>query len=115
LSSARASLDHPAGPAGGCRGFSLVEVIVAGAILAIGACALVAALVNAMTLARVNRETAQATQAAREIVERLHGVPIKDVFRSFNTNPSDDPSGYRTAPGASFALAPRRRPEIERT
>jgi hypothetical protein len=92
-------MDHPARRD---SGFTAVEVIVTGAVLAVGACALVAALVNAMTLASVNRETAVATQAAREIVERLHGIQPCLVFRSFNKNPDDDPDGPYTAPGPDF-------------
>jgi hypothetical protein len=91
-------------PPRGDSGFTAVEVIVTGAVLAVGACALVAALVNAMTLASVNRETAAATQAAREIVERLHGIAPCLVFRSFNKNPYDDPDGAYTAPGESFSF-----------
>jgi hypothetical protein len=95
-------------PERGDGGFTAVEVIVTGAILAVGACALVAALVNAMTLASVNRETAVATEAAREIVERLHAIPCCVVLRSFNTDPYDDPEGAYTAPGASFRFDPGR-------
>ncbi len=95
------------------RGFTALEVIITGSVLAVAACALVAALVNAMTLASVNRETATAAEAAREVVERLHGVPCTMVFRTFNADPYDDPNGIGTAPTGVFRFDPGNGPTAD--
>jgi hypothetical protein len=82
----------------------VLEVVIAVAVLTIGACGLVAVLVHSMTLAAMNRETRRATEVARGVLEQMHGVPVAEVYASYNDDPSDDPDGAGTAPGDSFAV-----------
>ena len=85
-------------------GFTLIELVAAGAILAIGACGLSSVLVNAMTTTAVNRESSQARAAAQQLLEQIQNIPVGDVFATFNDDTRDDPLGPSTAPGSSFEI-----------
>lgn len=85
-------------------GFSLVEVAVAAAVLTIAVGGLSSAIISAAALNRVNNETSLAEAAVRRTMERVRGVPFDSAFARFNTDPSDDPAGAGTAPGANFAV-----------
>lgn len=84
------------------RGFTLAEVAMASAVLTIAAGGLMSSIVASMALNRVNNETALAQTYARRAVERLQSVEFSTVFATFNANAGDDPTGFGTAPGASF-------------
>jgi hypothetical protein len=72
--------------------------------------ALSRSLGESMQLGDTNQETAQATDAARELLEILDGVEdFSQVFFLYNLDPEDDPGGPGTAPGASFDV-PELRP-----
>lgn len=85
-------------------GFTLIEVLVAGAFIAVAACGMSAVLAGSMSLTAVNKETAQARTAARRMLEELQNVPPGDVFSTFNTVTTDDPYGAATAPGSIFSI-----------
>jgi prepilin-type N-terminal cleavage/methylation domain-containing protein len=85
-------------------GFTLVGLIVVGTVLTIGACGLVAVIVNARSLSATNRETSQAANAAKQVLEHLRGTPPDEVFATFNSDPSDDVEGEGTAPGHSIVM-----------
>jgi len=86
-------------------GFALVEIMLSAGVLAMGVLGLFGALVASARLAAENRETALAHQAARAMCERMQATPFAQIFATYNTDPSDDPGGPGTAPGASFAVA----------
>lgn len=54
-----------------------------------------------------NRESALALRAMKRTLETVQGgeVEFEDLFRAYNADPSDDPGGPGTAPGANFAVA----------
>lgn len=85
-------------------GFSLVEIVVAGLVLAIAVCGMSGSMVSAVAVNRVNRETALAQEAVQRQMELLQGTVFEETFRRFNTNPNDDPGGAGSAAGANFAV-----------
>jgi type II secretory pathway pseudopilin PulG len=87
------------------RGSTLVELLVAVAVLMVGLLAFTRTLGGALELGRANRRTAQATAAAQAIVERLFATDPTRVFALYNDDPDDDPDGPGTAPGSRFAVA----------
>lgn len=76
-------------------GFSLVDVCVALAILAIALGTLVGTVFWAMRLDEVNEETAAASQNVRSILEGLNAMTIEDVYAAYNEDPADNPDPYR--------------------
>jgi prepilin-type N-terminal cleavage/methylation domain-containing protein len=85
-------------------GFTLIEILMSGAVLAVAACGLSAVLVNSMAASAVNKETAQARAAARQMLEQLQNIPVSDVYATFNGITNDDPLGEGTAPGGAFVI-----------
>lgn len=85
--------------------FTLVEVCVAGAVLAIALSALVGSMVTSMSLHRVNHETALAQQGARRALEELQAVPFREVFAAYDAYSGDDAGLSVVARGAAFAVA----------
>jgi prepilin-type N-terminal cleavage/methylation domain-containing protein len=86
-------------------GFSLIELMIVMGVVLVGALLLSQSLATSMRLTEVNRETALATDGVREMVERLQGDgDFKSLFRRYNADALDDPSGEGTAPGNAFAV-----------
>jgi prepilin-type N-terminal cleavage/methylation domain-containing protein len=85
-------------------GFTLVEILIASAFLAVAACGVSAVLTGSMSMSAVNKETAQARHAAQRMLEELQNVPSGDIFATFNNITKDDPLGEATAPGGVFAI-----------
>jgi len=52
----------------------------------------------------ISRESVTAAEAAESFVERLRSENVRLVFARYNTDPSDDPGGAGTAPGARFEV-----------
>ena len=50
------------------------------------------------------REVGRATQAARQMLERIQAEAFAEAFRTFNGDPADDPGGPGTAAGKDFAV-----------
>ena len=84
-------------------GFSLLDVLVAMVVLVVAVAGLTGSMVSSLKLARVNEETAIADDAVRSIAARMQAVDFRDIFRTFNSNPADDPPGRRapTSPCSS--------------
>jgi len=95
---------RPSGNRGSETGISLLEVLIAGAFLALAACGMAAVLTGSMSMNAVNRESAQARTAAQRMLEELQNTPTGDIFATFNSNPADDPLGPSTAPGNLFEI-----------
>jgi type II secretory pathway pseudopilin PulG len=83
---------------------TLLEVVMATSFLTIGVVTFAQALLMAVRAQSMNRERAIATQAARQLVERMRSETFSNVFRRYNTTGADDPGGPGTAPGASCAV-----------
>lgn len=82
-------------------GFALIELIVAGSVLMIGALALVQTFAVSREVGRSNRETAVAAEVARGVLEQLESfTPHAAIFALHNAAPGDDPGGL--APIAGF-------------
>ena len=97
---------NPTRPLGAARrrgGFSLVEVVVAAAVMAVAMLGLSRSMVSSVRVTAGNRETSLALEAAQEAVERLQAAAFADVFALYNADPKDDPDG-EVGPGASFAV-----------
>lgn len=72
-------------------GFSLVDVCVAIAILAIAMGTLIGTVFYALRLEEANEETAAASQLARTLLERIDTLPFEQIYSAYNLNPADDP------------------------
>jgi hypothetical protein len=82
-------IPHRPGPAR--AGFSLVDVCIAIAILAIALGTLVGSVFWALRLEEANEETALASQALRSMVDRMNAMPFGDIYAAYNADPDDDP------------------------
>ena len=70
-------------------GFTLLEIVMTGAVLAIGACGMASVLVQSMTVTAVNRETTLAREAARQVLEQIVDIPAGEVYTIFSaTDPA---------------------------
>jgi hypothetical protein len=88
----------------GRSGFALIEVIVAGGVLMIGALALVRTFAAAREVGRSNRETAVAAEIARGVLEQLESFEEHAaVFALHNALPDDDPPGLLPLAGFTGA------------
>ncbi len=82
----------------------LVETAVCAALISIALSSLLLVVVTFGRGTGTNRETSACELALRDALERLHEMPLRDVFPSFNQDPGDDPLGPGTAPGPNFAV-----------
>ncbi len=76
-------------------GFSLVDVCVAIAILAIALGTLVGTVFWAMRLEEANEEAAAASQSVRTMLEGMNAMPIEEVYAAYNADPADNPDAGR--------------------
>lgn len=83
---------------------SLLDVLIAMTILTVAILSLLGLVAASLQLETVNRETTQAVQAARRVIEEISARPFDEVFATYNADPSDDPGGAGSAPAASFAV-----------
>ncbi|MGH7151045.1 MAG: hypothetical protein ACREIU_10120 [Planctomycetota bacterium] len=92
----------PRGPGG----WSLVELAIALATAAVPAFAAGSLLSDAFSPGRADRDSSLALAAMQRTLETLQSgkVEFEDLFRAYNADPSDDPGGPGTAPGANFAV-----------
>jgi prepilin-type N-terminal cleavage/methylation domain-containing protein len=65
------------------RGLTIVEVVMAMAIIAIALLALMASVISSMTLVEVNRQESLAMNAAREKFAEMQSTPLGSVFTTF--------------------------------
>ena len=86
------------------RGLTLVEVVCALAVLLIGVLGFSQAVVSALQANVTVRESTLATQAARRQLETIQATGFGQAFAIFNADPTDDPGGIGTSPGAGFAV-----------
>lgn len=92
-------------------GFTLVDVVAAMFILLVAIGGFFGAITSSLQLSDTVDEVAIADEALTQFVERLDWIDFEDRFAVYNADPTDDPGGAGTSPGAHFAvpgLRPRR-------
>ncbi len=93
-------------------GFALIEVALALLVIAVATLGSVSWTLSGMSLEAANRETADAHDAMRGLLEELQSVPLEEVFARFNHLPEDDPNGAGTAPGGDFVIKTTRKADF---
>ncbi len=72
-------------------GFTLIEIMIALAVLALAFLGLVASILYATRMNAVNRETTAAMRAAEQAVELIEGnTPFQDIFSRYNLDTTDN-------------------------
>ena len=90
-------------PRSGTRsGFSLIEMMMVFAILIVALSMFSRTLSSTVNLDPLATETADASEAARNVIEQMRGFPFGEVYSRYNADPADDPGGPGTAPGPFF-------------
>jgi len=85
-------------------GFAMIELVVAGSVLMIGALAFVQIFAMARDVGRSNRETAVAAEAARGVLEQLEAFEQHAaLFALHNASADDDPTGFMPLQGFTQA------------
>lgn len=91
-------------PCEGRRGLTLLELTVVMSVLLVAFLGMSQAISSSMAVTEMNRETALATDAGREMLEVLDGdEDFATVFARYNAVSSDD--GGVATPGSGFAVA----------
>jgi type II secretory pathway pseudopilin PulG len=94
---------------GGARGHTLVEIVVALAILTVTGGGVLLCYLGGQGLGRTNRETDLAFHAALSAIDNVRSVPFEEAFARFNQDPADDLPG--DSPGSLFDVAGLTPPE----
>ena len=84
---------------------TLLEIAVGIAVLVTGILGFMQTMVVLERGQGRTREVGRATQAARQMLERIQAEAFAEAFRNFNGDPADDPAGPGTGPGKNFAVA----------
>ena len=100
-----AGLKKADGSPGAEWGATMIDTIVAIGILAVVITGFFAVMASNIKLDAANRETALATASANQVLERMEGVPISEVYALFNESTADDPPGGEQVPGHLFEVA----------
>jgi Tfp pilus assembly protein PilV len=91
----------------GESGFTLIQVVLATAVLTIAALSLTVVQISSLSLTASNRETAEARHVARQILEDLRSETVSEVYARYNSDPHRR-SRRATAPGrATPSPSPR--------
>lgn len=83
----------------------LLEVAIAMPIVLVALGLFMRMLVAGTRVRAISEGTWLSSSAAQDIMERMRNEDYRDVFRLYNADPLDDPSGPGTAPGNRFAVA----------
>ena len=86
-------------------GFTLLEVLVGGVVLTLGAVGMAGAMLSSLTLQRCESEAALARVAAERAIEELSAVDFDDVYAVYNASTQDDAGRSVAARGAHFTVA----------
>lgn len=73
-------------------------------VLVIAVLGTMGSITSSAILGEATMETSQAYRAAENLIERLVGMPLSQVFQRYNDDPTDDLSGVGLDPGANFAV-----------
>lgn len=83
-------------------GFGLLDVMAAAVVLTVTIAGVSGSILVAMSQNRLNRDTAVAQQAARQLLERMESRPFNEVFAAYNASVADDAGLTQPAQGAAF-------------
>lgn len=86
------------------RGFTLVELMVVLVVLTISVSMFSTSLVATAKQGQIKRERAIAAEAVRRLFETMRSDPFRELFALYDADPSNDPAGAGTAPGAGFVV-----------
>jgi type II secretory pathway pseudopilin PulG len=84
--------------------FSILEVAVTLTIVTVSLAMFAQTMASSKKLDPIASETAVAASSARTVLEEMKNQDFKKLFALYNADPTDDPSGPGTAPGATFAV-----------
>ncbi len=77
------------------KGFTLLEMLVAGAILAIGLLGIAAMMISSMQANNQARRTSIATNLAQQRIEEMRNIPFENLYK---TDPSNSNKSSNEAP-----------------
>ncbi|HMS16506.1 MAG TPA: hypothetical protein PKA37_06670, partial [Planctomycetota bacterium] len=87
------------------QGWTMIEVTMAMTLLGLGILGMGSVIISTTTLAKLNRETALAYEAARGFAEQMQtNWPFPLIFAAYNDLTEDDPPSG-TVPGPVFQIA----------
>ena len=84
---------------------TLVELAVAMAVFVIATGMLLQLIAAGKGLRETARQEWHATSEAQNVLEHMRSMPFRDLVRSFDPDPLNDPGGPGTAPGPWFSAA----------
>jgi type II secretory pathway pseudopilin PulG len=84
---------------------TMVELVLVLGILGMAFGMLTSTMVANARQRHINRETAIAVEAARDIFERMRNEDFDQIFALYNAQAADDPAGPGSAPGNVFDVA----------
>lgn len=87
----------------GRAGMTLLEVTIAISVLVLGIVGSMQTMILLERSAERTRESDRATQAARQVLEKIQAEAFPEAFRRYNGTTADDP-GTGVAPGCNFAV-----------
>ncbi|MFN0206958.1 MAG: prepilin-type N-terminal cleavage/methylation domain-containing protein [Planctomycetota bacterium] len=85
-------------------GMTLIEVTIALVVATATVFLLTSTIGSTVNVSASKYERARAVDAARNLFELMRSLPASELFARYNHEPSDDPGGAGTAPGAHFAI-----------
>lgn len=85
-------------------GFSLVEIVLVFAVMSVAGMIYAQTVASSRRLDPIAYETMVAAEAARVAVEQMRARPVVELYTLYDADPSNDPGGPGTAPGATFAV-----------
>lgn len=95
----------PGGPVKRSRaGVTLLEAVIALAVMTVAMSLFSGMVASTSSQQMLNHEFPQASEAAREVLERMRNEDFDEVLALYNADPDDDPGGSGTAPGNRFAV-----------
>lgn len=83
-------------------GFTLIELMIASAVLMVGLLATASSVLTSQRLNVQSRETTRAVEGAKAMIERMRGEDFRLLFARYNDDDADDPDGAGTGPGDAF-------------
>jgi len=86
-------------------GFSLVEIVLVLAVVSVASMIYAQTIASSRRLDPIAEETAIAADATRVAIELIRAQPVGEILALFDGEPSNDPGGAGTAPGATFVVA----------
>lgn len=86
-------------------GFTLLEVLVGGVVLTLGAVGMAGAMLSSLTLQRCESDAALARVAARRVLEELSASDFREAYALYNQSTQDDAGLTLTARGPNFVVA----------